>query len=31
MRDLQKEADKSPKGAKTKQLNMMNPLTKYVM
>lgn len=31
MRDLQREADKSPKGAKTKQLNMMNPLTKYVM
>lgn len=31
IRDLQKEADKSPKGAKTKQLNMMNPLTKYVM
>ena len=31
MKDLQKEADKSPKGAKTKQLNMMNPLTKYVM
>lgn len=31
MRDLQKEADKSPKGAKTKQLNMMNPLTKYAM
>lgn len=31
MRDLQKESDKSPKGAKTKQLNMMNPLTKYVM
>ena len=31
MRDLQKEADKSPKGAETKQLNMMNPLTKYVM
>lgn len=31
MRDLQKEADKSPKGVKTKQLNIMNPLTKYVM
>ena len=31
MRDLQAEADKSPKGAKTKQLNMVNPLTKYIM
>lgn len=31
MRDLQREAGKSPKGAKTKQLNMMNPLTKYIM
>lgn len=31
MRDLQEEADKSPKGAKTKQLNMLNPLTKYIM
>ena len=31
MKDLQAEADKSPKGAKTKQLNMINPLTKYIM
>lgn len=31
MRDAQEEASKSPKGARTKQLNMMNPLTKYVM
>ena len=31
MKDLQREADNSPKGAQTKQLNMMNPLTKYIM
>ena len=31
MKDLQKEADNSPKGAETKQLNMINPLTKYIM
>ena len=31
MEDLQHEAKKSPKGLKTKQLNMFNPLTKYIM
>jgi hypothetical protein len=31
MRDLKKLAAKSPKGQKTKALNMMNPLTKYIM
>lgn len=31
MKDLQKEADKSPKGQYVKQLNMFNPLTKYIM
>lgn len=31
MRDLSQQADKSPKGIKTKQLNMVNPLTKYIM
>jgi hypothetical protein len=31
MKDLQEEAGKSPKGVKTKKLNMINPLTKYIM
>lgn len=31
MRDMQDQAAKSPKGLKTKQLNMVNPLTKYIM
>lgn len=31
MRDLQEQAENSPKGLKTKQLNMINPLTKYIM
>jgi len=31
MRDLQNAAEHTPKGEKTKTLNMFNPLTKYVM
>jgi len=31
MKDLSKEADASPKGKRIKQLNMINPLTKYIM
>lgn len=31
MSDLQEQADASPKGKRIKQLNMINPLTKYIM
>lgn len=31
MRDFRKAADNSPKGKRTKKLNMLNPLTKYIM
>jgi hypothetical protein len=31
MRDFRKAADSSPKGKRTKKLNMFNPLTKYIM
>jgi hypothetical protein len=31
MKDLRRGANKSPKGNQVAKLNMLNPLTKYVM